>query len=196
MIKKMLYLSFFICTNAHAAELILSGGPQMVRSSIYGQEDTPSYTGKGFFLEAEYYLQIGRTYAFSLFGVHHKSKLEDTVDSTIREDQINTYYGIGLKIYSGVLFFSGSVGQFNFENKASGTSNVTVSSSEGAFEFGAGLAFRLTNSIGITFAAFALNTSLNPENGKNFSEDYDLWQFRAVAGISFTLPSNIPLVRN
>ena len=104
-----------------SAELMLTGGIDYNQTNLFSQNESPTYRGSGQWADVDYLLPLGGGKAVSLFAHYHQNKQENTFkDSPIKEKLTLSYFGVGLKLWSGKTFFSTSYGKLRFRDDVSG----------------------------------------------------------------------------
>jgi hypothetical protein len=185
---------FFSLSALQASEIILGAGYSWIRTNISGQNDMPLYKGSGISGDLEFIIPFNTVNGVSFFGTYLTSNQENTANGVVVEELKIKYMGAGMRIYIDDYFASASLGKVDFEDNVSGTVTKKITAKAMGYELGAGVRFRMTRHIGLTFAAFAMNSSLKPSDGAGFYADYGIWQFRGVVGMTFILPS-VPMLK-
>jgi hypothetical protein len=188
---KFITLLFIIVTSSlFGSELMISGGASYHQSNIYGYSDIPTYRGSGYFVEADYKMEVTFDFQISVFGVYHTSSQDNTFESSsIQETTENDYLGFGLKLWFDKTYFSASMGKLDFVDIASGTTVREIRAKDSAYEFGLGHRWKLTDHFSLVFAVNALNSKLDPSSGSGFSQELEIWSYRGSAGINIVIPS-------
>lgn len=177
--------------SAFAAELLLSVGGTFNHLNLFGQSTIPTYRGAGGYAEFDYLIPVGNSKALSLFGVYHKSTMDNLANDAQQTEVLDTnYVGGGVKLWAQKTFFSASIGKYNFKDTARGTNVADIRSEEQAYEVGVGHRFKLSQHFGLIVSLHALHATLHPENGSGFTSKYGIWQYRAGFALNFVLPSS------
>ena len=190
--KRFFVFVLLLTTLSHtqAAELLLTAGATYNQLNILGQDEVPTYRGAGGYGEFDYLMQFGETSALSLFGIFQKASLDNTANRAEQTEVVDiSYMGGGLKLWLGKTFLSASIGRLTFKDIAKGNSEVEIESKERAYEFGIGHRIKLGQHFGIIVSFHALNSTLHPENGSGFENEYGIWNYRVGFALNFVLPS-------
>lgn len=185
---------FFSLSVLQASEIILGAGYSWIRTNISGQNDMPLYKGSGISGDLEFIIPYNTVDGISIFGTYLTTTQDNAANGVVVEKLKIKYMGAGMRIYRDDYFASASLGKVDFEDNVSGTVNKKITAKAMGYELGVGLRFRMTRFIGLTFSAFAMNSSLDPSDGEGFYADYGVWQFRGVVGLTFILPS-VPMLK-
>jgi hypothetical protein len=178
--------------QAISAELILTGGVDYNQTNLFGQNESPTYRGSGQWAEVDYLLPIGGVNAVSVFAHYHQSKQENTfTESLIKEKLTLSYFGVGLKYWSGKTFFSTSYGKIRFRDDVTGDVNRVIETSENGLEFGVGYRLRLGRAAGLIFSLNANYAKLKLLDNNDIPQKLNFWNYRAAVGLSFVIPSNL-----
>lgn len=182
--------------DVFSAELMVTGGVDFNQTNLFGQNQSPTYRGSGQWADVDYLVPIGGSNALSLFAHYHQNKQKNTfADSLIKEELSLSYFGAGLKFWSGRTFFSTSYGKLRFRDDVTGDVNRVLETSEDGFEFGVGYRYRLTRGMGLIFSLNANYATLNLPDINDISQKYNFWNYRAAIGFNFVIPSDIPLIK-